>query len=515
MSSRSPVLDSVAVSGGTRRFLTFRLAERLYALPAESVAEVIRVPAVARVPQSPPALLGLANLRGAVLPLVSVRQLIGVADSAERTDAAKAIVLDGAAPLALSVDSVDALVAVAEDNIEVREAELSANEGERLTGAFHTGTRAEAAKILDVERLLSGAFAHRRQSARKSRGRAAAERQRQQPEAGADSAAATMLVTFEVAGQEFALELDSVQEILSAPDVLAAVPRAEALVLGVTSLRNRLLPLLSLRGLLGLPAAAGWDGREKVVVVKIGGAYVGLVADRAKAIVAAAKTAIDALPPVLAARAAGESRLKAIYRGDNGRRLVSILMPEQLFREDVMRRLGQRNENADARAQASESAHAELQFLVFRLGADEFGLPIAAVDEVGEVPESIARVPKTPKFLEGVVNLRGDVLPVVDQRRRFEMPARDAASRRRLVVVRSDGQRAGLIVDDVSDVLRVSAGAVEPAPELTEQIGRLVRGVINLEQSQRIVLVLDPSELLTPAERGRLDAFQKATREGA
>jgi purine-binding chemotaxis protein CheW len=513
MSSRSPILENAAVGGGTRRFLTFRLAERLYALPAESVAEVIRVPSVARVPQSPPALLGLANLRGAVLPLVSVRQLIGVADSAERTSAAKAIVLDGAAPLALSVDSVDALVAVAEDNIEVREAELSANEGERLTGAFHTGTRAEAAKILDVERLLSGAFAHR-QSARKARVRTAAERHRPQPEAGAESAA-TMLVTFEVAGQEFALELDSVLEILSAPDVLTAVPRSEALVLGVTSLRNRLLPLLSLRGLLGLPAAPGWDGREKVVVVKIGGAYVGLVADRAKAIVAAAKTAIDALPPVLAARTAGESRLKAIYRADNGRRLVSILMPEQLFREDVMRRLGQRNENADTRAPASKSAHAELQFLVFRLGADEFGLPIAAVDEVGEVPESIARVPKTPKFLEGVVNLRGDVLPVVDQRRRFEMPARDAASRRRLVVVRSDGQRAGLIVDDVSDVLRVSAGAVEPPPELTEQIGRLVRGVINLEQSQRIVLVLDPSELLTPAERGRLDAFQKATREGA
>src|SRR5688500_2336316 len=105
--------DSADVAAGTRRFLTFRLAEQLYALPAESVAEVIRVPSVARIPQSPPALLGLANLRGSVVPLVSVRQLIGVAD-AKHTNAAKAIVLDTAAPLALSVDAVDSLVAVAE-----------------------------------------------------------------------------------------------------------------------------------------------------------------------------------------------------------------------------------------------------------------------------------------------------------------------------------------------------------------------------------------------------------------
>ena len=68
--------------------------------------------------------------------------------------------------------------------------------------------------------------------------------------------------------------------------------------------------------------------------------------------------------------------------------------------------------------------------MVFRLGEDEFGLPIEAVDEVARVPDQITRLPKTPKFLEGVVNLRGDVLPVVDQRRRFDMPPLDGAGRR-------------------------------------------------------------------------------------
>ena len=126
------------------------------------------------------------------------------------------------------------------------------------------------------------------------------------------------------------------------------------------------------------------------------------------------------------------------------------------------RRLRAGDDDGDAADRAARSA----QFVVFRLGEDEFGLPIEAVNEVARVPDQITRLPKTPKFLEGVVNLRGDVLPVVDQRRRFDMPPLEEQGARRLVVVRTERHRAGLIVD------RVSGGAallrpttIEPAPE--------------------------------------------------
>ncbi len=137
---------------------------------------------------------------------------------------------------------------------------------------------------------------------------------------------------------------------------------------------------------------------------------------------------------------------------------------------------------------------------MFRLGDDEFGLPIEAVDEVARVPDQITRLPKTPKFLEGVINLRGEVLPVVDQRRRFDMPALEPTrGARRLIVVRTERHRAGLIVDSVSEVLRCAADAIEPAPE-PHRRSRCAwsSGVINLEKAGRIVLLLDPAELLTP-----------------
>src|SRR4029450_9952333 len=93
--------------------------------------------------------------------------------------------------------------------------------------------------------------------------------------------------------------------------------------------------------------------------------------------------------------------------------------------------------------------------------------PVEAGGEVAPVREQITRLPRTPKFLEGVVNLRGEVLPVVDQRRRFEMPPTSAGANRRLVVVRSDRHRAGLVVDSVSEVLRCSPDTIQPSPDLT------------------------------------------------
>jgi purine-binding chemotaxis protein CheW len=495
----------LADSSSALRFLTFRLGARCYALRAEDVTEVVRVPPMTRVPQCPEALLGIANLHGSVVPVASLRGLLGMPRESV-LPAARAIVVDVGTRVAVVVDAVDALVAIAPERIELRQTVLGTEPGERLSGSFQTGSDQHVVKILDIRSLLDLAFAQRKLVERQVHRSNMPENREA---AGTEAVAGEMLVTFEVAGQEFALDLDAVQEVLPAPATRAAVPHAEALVLGVTSVRGTLLPLLSLRVLLGFPLAATANLREKVVVMNIAGAKVGLMADRARAIVCAEPDLVDPLPAVLGARMGGESRVRAVYRGEAGRRLISILAPEQLFREDVMQRLNaHRSEQTAVTATAETALGDELHFLVFRLGDDEFALPIDAVDEVAQIPERITRVPKTPEFLEGVVNLRGTVLPVIDQRRRFDMPHSAQAKGRRLVVVRTHKHRAGLIVDSVSDVLRISASAVEPAPSLTDEIARLVRGVINLDSSRRIVLVLDPAELLTRAERGLLDTFR-------
>ncbi len=489
------------------RFLTFHVGGQLYALRSEDVLEVIRMPAVARVPQGPPALLGIGNLRGAVLPIAGLRELLGKAPVAD-SSSARAIVLDIGAPIAVLVDAVAALEYVSEEQIDTRPKEVGADGAERLLGVLAVAKDKEVAKILDLKTMLEAAFASRgRARPRDARPRATAPAQAGDERRGAE--ATETLVTFDVAGQEFALPLTDVEEIIEAPTSVTALAHSEAVVLGLTSVRDTLLPLLSLRTLLGFPSQQTAPDREKVLVVRVGGTRVGLVADRARAVVAAEMKLLDPVPPALAARTGGESRIRAVYRAEAGRRLISILSSQQLFRDDVMQKLAAEQRSQSGPEEPVEPiAQQELTFLVFRLGDDEFGLPIDAVVEVARVPEQITRLPKTPKFLEGVVNLRGEVLPVVDQRRRFDMPPLAKADGRRLVVVKTERHRAGLIVDGVSDVLRSSANAVDPAPELTDDTSRLVRGLINLPSSGRIVLLLDPMELLTRAEQGLLDKFE-------
>ena len=84
---------------------------------------------------------------------------------------------------------------------------------------------------------------------------------------------------------------------------------------------------------------------------------------------------------------------------------------------------------------------ADEQFIVFRLGDQEYGLPIAAVDEIARPPEHITRLPKAPAFIDGVMNLRGTVVPIVDLRRRFELASTEPAGSRRILVV-AVGRRA-------------------------------------------------------------------------
>ena len=486
-----------------RRFLVFQLAERVYALPAEKVAEVIRIPATARVPQAPRALIGVANLRGAVLPIVSLRALLDLEGALGI--ASRAIVLEGDAPVAIVVDSIDALVTIGAERIETRAAQLSVERGERLSGAFPLDDGQDAAKILDVQALLAETFARRARPNQSSPPRNVIATHA--PEAAKE--ARETFVTFDVAGQEFALDLGLVQEIIALPAAIAAAPRVDRTVSGMMAFREQLLPLVSMRELLGFAPAPISEVRAKVIVASVGGGLVGLIADGVRAVISADPALIDPVPPVIQARSGGEARIKSIYRGEEGRRLVSILEPEQLFRGDAMKRLGEAHDRSRPQVQIREASQ-ERKFLVFRLGEDEFALPVEAVVEVARAPERVTRVPKAPKFLEGVINLRGAVVPVIDQRQRFDMPRLDGGEGRRLVVVQTGRHRAGLIVDSVSEVLRTTADAVKDAPDLTEDIARLVNGVVNLEAEGRILLILDPAELLTRAERGLLDKFEGA-----
>ena len=125
--------------------------------------------------------------------------------------------------------------------------------------------------------------------------------------------------------------------------------------------------------------------------------------------------------PTLLTRGEGDAEITSICRLDGGRRLVALLSPDRLFRSDLVQRILDEQGASGPGLQPETNAMADEQFIIFRLGNQDYGIPIAAVSEIARPPEHITRLPKSPAFIDGVMNLRGSVVPIVDLRRRFDL----------------------------------------------------------------------------------------------
>ncbi len=144
----------------------------------------------------------------------------------------------------------------------------------------------------------------------------------------------------------------------------------------------------------------------------------------------------------------------------------------------------------------------EQQLVVFDLSTEAYGVDIGTVREIIRL-QDITRVPRTPEFVEGVINLRGKVIPVVDLRKRFGLPAEVESKENRIVVVDIGAQDIGVIVDAVTEVLRIATESVEPpASVITTADSEYLLGIAKLDS--RLIILLDLEQVLTEAEHDAL-----------
>lgn len=505
----SPVGDHVSAEDdiASEKFLIFRIGGESFGLRLGTVAEIIRLPDLAHMPLVPPSLLGLANLRGVVLPVVSLRGLLHlpVHDASEQT---RVIVMRGDAPVGFVVDRVERLMALAADRLEQDDAGAGTIDPALLDGVIKGAEGENTIKILSPSRVLAGQFAQLGVSATHAAARSSVAIT--SSAAAAPTQALVSLLSFFLGQQEYALPLDRVREIISLPDHISELPRPETAVLGVMTLRDRLLPIVSLRALLGLPVGGQRQQRGKVVVVSLGDGVVGVVADATREILRVDPDVIDPAPALLT-RGEGEAEISSICRLDNGRRLIALLSPDQLFRSDLVRRiLAEQGSASEPGSQPEANAMAHEQFIIFRLGNQDYGIPIAAVSEIARPPEHITRLPKAPAFIDGVMNLRGSVVPIVDLRRRFDLSTTEHAASQRILILTIGGVTAGFLVDSVSEVMKAQMDAIRPAPELSPDQMRLISRVINLEAQGRLILLVDPAQLLDQVEADVLAKFKRS-----
>ncbi|MDH7577919.1 MAG: chemotaxis protein CheW [Bacillota bacterium] len=155
-----------------------------------------------------------------------------------------------------------------------------------------------------------------------------------------------------------------------------------------------------------------------------------------------------------------------------------------------------------------EKENGEIQLVIFRLGAEEYGVPITQVQEINRLTTP-TKIPKAPAFVEGVINLRGKVLPVIDLKKRFGLEGTVYTDEARIVVVEIAGHTVGVIVDVVSEVLRLPLSSIEPPPAVIAGItADYLRGVGKLDD--RLLILLDLNKILTESEQNQLGETAEA-----
>jgi purine-binding chemotaxis protein CheW len=143
-----------------------------------------------------------------------------------------------------------------------------------------------------------------------------------------------------------------------------------------------------------------------------------------------------------------------------------------------------------------------LQLVSFTIGQEEFGLDIQTIQEINRMVE-ITRVPNSPDFVSGVINLRGKVIPVIDLRKRFGFPAKESDKNTRIIVVELGNSVVGFVVDAVREVIRIPKSVTEPPPPIIAGIGsEYVTAVGKLED--RLLILLDLEHLLQEKEKEQL-----------
>jgi len=153
----------------------------------------------------------------------------------------------------------------------------------------------------------------------------------------------------------------------------------------------------------------------------------------------------------------------------------------------------------------SESARpitAERQLVVFSLGREEFAVDVNQVREIIRM-EEITRMPKSPPFVEGIINLRGQIIAVIDLAKRLNLPSTERTDAHRIVVVETEDLKVGMIVDSVSEVTSVAEEEIEPPPTLaSDATTPFILGVV--KRDKRLIILLDLSKLLSLEEIAEL-----------
>jgi len=444
--------------------LIFQAGDEKFAFTLRHVREIVRVEGLRAVPGAPEQLAGLRSLRGEVLPVVDIRRCFRMPPRVYDDDSRMIVAEVSGGPTGIVTDRITEVANVDAADILPPPSRIGGIREGLVTGIVAKDR--DLIMVLDAEKLTADIRAGHDRAADRTDAGGAGHGERVSNRERRDQS--RELVVFRVGREHCALHIGHVREILRYGELLR-VPNAHMVVEGVMAVRNRLLAVLNPGKIFGLrdhriPESA------RIVVVQAEALTFGIVVDHVSEVVRVQENRFR--KPVLIAGGGGTDCVSDIAELD--RRLAMVLDPaglaaavdlDGLYAGLEQTRYG--NGGAEHGIAFSREQAAREQIVMFRLDGCEYGVGIERVREIN-YPDRIVAIPGTPAHIPGMASLRGDLIPLVNLRVLFGFADHAELASAKLLVVGRGRQRAGLLVDEVTDVRDVDRQRFEPVSRLTE-----------------------------------------------
>jgi purine-binding chemotaxis protein CheW len=486
-----------------QQLVCFRLADEEFGVDINTVREIVRVPEITYIPRAPDYVKGIANLRGNVLPVIDGRIRLFLPET-QNTERTRVLILDiNGNTTGIIVDAVNEVKRIDKKDIELPPVVTQGGVDSsflsgvvKLDGGKRLILNIRPEEVLNIE-AASSDNSQAMINTSKSKDQKTEKRDK-------DELMELQFVSFVVDNEEYAFDIGVVKEILRLTEI-TAVPNAPAHVRGLFTVRSVLLPILDLRIMLGIHETEAEE--QRVLVVEVDGLTVGLLVDKVNEVLRVPVSVIDETPKL----AAGGQELRSVAQLEDGKRLILILNERGLINTSEVSTLIDTKANKLSSEKRSEGTVEEKQLVTFFLGDEEYGFEITQVQEINRLGE-VTRLPKAPPFVAGITNLRGQVVPLINLRQRFNLEDKKPDDRTRIIIIELSGHRTGIIVDQVNEVLRLLAKDIEPAPSIVrsshyDDSSEFMSGVCKVNNGERMILLMDTFKLLSTQEANALESM--------
>ncbi|MCR4434462.1 MAG: chemotaxis protein CheW [Clostridiales bacterium] len=477
-----------------RQLVTFLLGEDEFGADIMDVKEIIRVPDITKVPNAPSYVEGACNLRGNVLPIIDGRTRFNL-ERKTKDENSRVLVIDveGKAT-GVVVDKVSEVMRVNIADIEDPPQIVKNVDSDYLNGVVKLDNGNRLVMLLDVVKALSVGSTEKDRLNEHHEGMQ--ENSAVENSTSVEAIDEEQLVSFLLDKEEYAIGIMKVKEIIRVPQIVK-VPNCEAYIEGVVSIRNNLLPIINLRTYFGMEYKEIND-HTRILVVDMGKFTAGIMVDKISEVLRVPTSIIQ--PPPKFSTQSGE-QLRGVAKLNSGKRMILMLEPSKLISADEISTI---TGNADTYEQQAEEKSItsqmldEEQLVTFKIDMEEYGIKIDNVQEINRMTE-VTKIPRAPYYIEGIVNLRGNVIPALDLRRLFKLPEKQVTDATRIIIVDFNRKRTGIVVDSVSEVLRFEKTLIEAPPDILSSgvDSDYVESVAKLDGGKRMILILDISKILS------------------